>query len=439
MKILILSTAEQGGGAAIAAKRLMIALNKTQSCEVKMLVRDKVTDDPNVLSINTNQWKKYVNFLRFAYERWVIFRCLGFKKKNLFAVSIANTGTNISTHPLVQNADILHLNWINQGFLSLKNIQQLIKLGKPIVWSMHDMWTSTGIFHLVAKAGNCNKPHSIHDYSVGCGFCPFLNARKKNDLSFRIVKIKQFLAKSNVHIVTVSSWLQHVAHNSIVTKQLDSTVIPNVIDTNTFSPADKDSMREKYSLPINKKIIALGAAKLNDPIKGVNYLKQALDLLKKQRNDLLLILFGGVKNDPTFLEDIPVECIYMGHLTSSSTIAEIYAAADVTVSTSYYETFGQTLIEAMACGCPVVSFNNSGQTDIIDHKRNGYLADYQNVDDLANGIAWVLDYTDQIKLSMACVEKVRNNFNEQVVAQKYVALYEKLIDEQLTKNETFNR
>jgi hypothetical protein len=116
MKILILSTSERTGGAAVAANRLMHALNKSGQ-EAKMLVRDKQTDDPNVVSINTNWWKKKINFVRFAYERWVIFLNNRFSRKNLFAVSIANTGTDISDHPLVKEADIIHLHWINQGFL----------------------------------------------------------------------------------------------------------------------------------------------------------------------------------------------------------------------------------------------------------------------------------------------------------------------------------
>ena len=72
-------------------------------------------------------------------------------------------------------------------------------------------------------------------------------------------------------------------------------------------------------------------------------------------------------------------------------IAKLYAAADVTVVASLYETFGQTIIEGMACGCPAVSFDNSGQTDIINHLENGYLAKYKDTDDLATGIKWVID------------------------------------------------
>ncbi len=127
MKIVILNTSERTGGAAIAAHRLMKALSKSGH-EVHMLVRDRQTDDPRVVSINTGFFTRKINRLRFIWERLVIFAHNRWSKKNLFAVSIANTGTNISRHPLVKEADIIHLHWINQGFLSLKNIRQLLPI-----------------------------------------------------------------------------------------------------------------------------------------------------------------------------------------------------------------------------------------------------------------------------------------------------------------------
>jgi glycosyltransferase involved in cell wall biosynthesis len=423
MKILILSTFERTGGAAIAANRLMHALNKCGQ-EAKMLVCDKQTDDPNVVSINTGDWKKKINFIRFAYERWVIFLNNRFSKKNLFAVSIANTGIDISRHPLVKEADVIHLHWINQGFLSLKVINKLLKLGKPIIWTMHDMWPCTGICH---HAWGCES------FVEECGNCPFLKSTKKYDLSYRVLKKKQFLLKSTIQIVTVSSWLKKMVHGSIITRELNISVIPNLIDTSVFSPSNKQMIRSKYLFPQTKKIIIMGAAKINDPIKGFEYLQQALLILKRERDDLFLILFGEIKNDHSLLSEIPIEYIFMGQLSDSSLIAQLYASADVTIVPSYYETFGQTLIESISCGCPAVSFGNSGQTDIIDHKQNGYVAKYKDAKDLAAGIEWVLENTDKLRLSDACVKKVEEHYSESVVAKQYISLYNDLLVMNMTK------
>ncbi|GHU16258.1 hypothetical protein FACS189441_8330 [Betaproteobacteria bacterium] len=189
-------------------------------------------------------------------------------------------------------------------------------------------------------------------------------------------------------------------------------------------------MRAKHSLPENKKLIVIGATKLNDPVKGFKYLRQALSILAKKRDDLFLIMFGDIKNAPSFLSDMPIEYRSMGLMSDPSLIAQLYAAADMTVVSSMYETFGQTLIESMACGCPGVSFNNSGQTDIIEHKVNGYLAAYKDAEDLAAGIVWVLDNTERLHLPEACIEKVQTNYTESIVANKYIALYTELLAKQ---------
>jgi glycosyltransferase involved in cell wall biosynthesis len=417
MKILLLNTSEQTGGAAVAANRLLSALRK-EGIEAFMLVRDKNTKNPYVITVNTSRFKRVINYFRFFRERLVIFLCNNCNRKALFQVSIANTGTDISEHPLVKEADVIHLHWINQGFLSLRGINKLLKSGKRIVWTMHDMWPCTGICH---HAWGCN------GFMERCGICPFLMSTGKNDLSYRVLQKKRFLSESTVQVVTVGSWLKDLASKSIITGKLNISVIPNAIDTSVFSPLNKQEMRNKYSFPQTKKIILMGAAKINDPIKGFEYLRESLLLLKKRRDDLFLILFGEVKNDSSFLSGIPVDYAFMGQISDSSLIARLYASADVTVVPSYYETFGQTLVESMACGCPAVSFDNSGQTDIIEHKINGYLAKYKDAEDLAAGIEWVLENTEKLRLADTCIEKVRENYSESVVAGKYINLYRNLL------------
>jgi glycosyltransferase involved in cell wall biosynthesis len=271
MRILLLNTSEQTGGAAVAANRLLSALRK-EGVEAFMMVRDKKTSNPYVIAINTSRVKRAVNYLRFLWERLVIFLCNKCSRKTLFQVSIANTGVDICKHPLVREADVVHLHWINQGFLSLKGIHKLLRSGKRVVWTMHDMWPSTGICH---HAWGCE------GFVGECGNCPFLMSTDSHDLSYRIVQEKRFLSESSVQMVTVSSWLKDLASKSVVTGKLNLSVIPNVIDTSVFRPANRQLMRNKYSFPQTKKIVLMGAAKLNDPIKGFEYLRLALGLLKK--------------------------------------------------------------------------------------------------------------------------------------------------------------
>lgn len=418
MNILIVNTSELTGGAAVAANRLMKALSKS-GIEVSMLVRDRKTDDSRVASVNRSWVSIKLNFLRFLWERLIIFICNCFNRKTLFQVSIANAGADISKHPLVRMADVIHLHWINQGFLSLSDIKKLVRTGKPIVWTMHDMWPCTAI---------CHHSFGCERFKEECGECLFLRSHTHKDLSNLVFYKKRFLAGSKIQLVAVSAWLKKQAQASALTKMLPVEVIPNVIDTSLFVPSDKAEARKSLSLPLDKKIILMGAARINDPIKGFEYLVKALSILKERKGeeDYFLVLFGGIKGDDSFLSEIPIPYVWMGSLSDPSMIAKLYAAADVTVVASLYETFGQIIIEGMACGCPAVSFDNSGQTDIINHLENGYLAKYKDTDDLAKGIKWVIDNRESLRLDEACIRKAHDCYQESVVARRYIDLYRSL-------------
>ena len=142
MRILIVNTSENTGGAAIAAKRLMEALNRN-GMKAKMLVRDKSTEQITVTALPRSPLLK----AKFAWERLCIWKANRFRRKNLFQVDLANTGTDITRLPEFKEADVIHLHWVNQGFLSLKGLRRIIDSGKPIVWTMHDQWPFTGICH----------------------------------------------------------------------------------------------------------------------------------------------------------------------------------------------------------------------------------------------------------------------------------------------------
>lgn len=135
MRVLIINTSERLGGVTVAASRLMESL-KNNGIKAKILVRDKQTDQISVVGLQRNWWQVW----RFVWERIVIWKANRFKKNNLFAVDIANTGTDITSLPEFQQADVIHLHWVNQGMLSLNDIRKILKSGKPVVWTMHDMY-----------------------------------------------------------------------------------------------------------------------------------------------------------------------------------------------------------------------------------------------------------------------------------------------------------
>ena len=230
MRVLIINTSERIGGAAIAANRLMEAL-KNNGIKAKMLVRDKQTDQISVVELKKSWWKVW----QFIWERVVIWQANHFKKHNLFAVDIANTGTNITVLPEFTQADVIHLHWINQGMLSLTDIRRIIQSGKPIVWTMHDMWPFTGICHY---AGDCDK------YATQCNNCPQLYKGSRKDIAYRTFqKNKKRVDGGQITCVACRRWLESLAKKSDLMKGQTSTNIPNAINTNLFIPSDKKQAR----------------------------------------------------------------------------------------------------------------------------------------------------------------------------------------------------
>lgn len=417
MKIVMLNTSDRKGGAAVAAYRLREAL-VANGVETTMIVRDKTTEDPDIISINTGWRRRQINRFRFLWERLMIFCRNGFTRKELFAVSIADTGTDISRLPAVREADVIHLHWINQGFLSLKDIRKLLALGKPVVWTLHDMWPVTGICH---HAWECGK------YKETCGACPFLHSTKRRDLSTRVQRKKAEVYHSGLHLIPVSEWLAGKCRESALGKSLPVTRIPNSIDTELFSPGDRSEAREKLGLPSDKKILLMGAARIDDPVKGFPLLKEILTVLPPEiQKEGLLVLFGELKEVRLQDEGLALPFLHLGTVSDPGILADLYRAADATLSTSHYETFGQTLSEALSCGCPVVSFDNGGQKDIVDHRKNGYLARYADVRDFARGIEWILCHPEPAALAENARKKVFDTFAVEKVAAQYIRLYESL-------------
>ncbi|WP_148479392.1 glycosyltransferase family 4 protein [Parabacteroides johnsonii] len=397
MKIVILNTSERTGGAAVAAGRLGKALGQA-GIQVDKLIRE-------------NTW---LNRFRFYWERLIIFLCNHLNRKNLFAVSIANTGMDLSGHPLVKDADIIHLHWINQGFLSLKDIEELVKLNKPIVWTMHDMWPCTGICH---HARDCEK------FQMICESCFFLKSKGK-DLSTSVFDKKLSLYKeANITFVGCSRWLSGKAKKSYLLRDKTVLSIPNPIDTEVYHPMDQDMTRELLGLPSGKRLLLFGALNVTDKRKGIDYLIEALRKIEKQ--DVELVVFGQAKDDIRGL--FPVSIHSMGYLSDESKIVALYNAVDMFITSSLEENLPNTIMESMACGTPCVGFEIGGIPEMIDHKINGYVASYKDASDLANGIRWVLEHEDQQALSDACVKKVQENYTEEVVAKQYMALYKRLL------------
>ena len=295
-------------------------------------------------------------------------------------------GTDLSGRDEVLQADIIILHWIN-SFLSLKDIEKLGKLGKRIVWIMHDMWLFTGGCHVDRYCGR---------YCEQCGLCPYLGAQREDDLSRRnFLRKTQTIAKLDITVTGPSRWIVEQAEKSAVLAGKKILHMPNVLNTDLHCPGeDRDSLKGKYGITKDKKVILFGAADngTDNENKGFRYLREAVSYLPADQ--YLLLVFGNAGENLGLPETL--EVVKNGYVESEEKLIDLYRMADVLVNPSNQESFGYTVCEAMACGTPAVGFPIGGIKEQIEHKVNGYLAAYQDAEDLAKGIEYCAENRDTL-------------------------------------------
>ncbi len=413
MKVTFINKSDATGGAAVVTMRLVRALRRI-GIDAKILVTQRLTDEEYVATAATPFSIKRT----FLQERLKLFIANGLHRDTLFKVDCAAYGLPLSRHPWVLEADVIVLNWINQGVLSLRELERILALGKPVVWTLHDLWTAMGICHL---PGDCDR------FRQGCGSCPLLHSTRANDLSAKVWRRKKAIYERHPFTtVAVSHRERETALTSPLMAGHPITVIPNGF------PIPDEPIGECPHHDSGKVTIVMGAARLDDPVKGIEVMIRATQLLRQRHPDIAdkfnLLTFGNIR-DASLLDEIAIPHHHHGPLSGEDAVNALYRQGDILLSTSHYETFGATLVEGMAQGCIPVAFDNGGQCDIINHLHTGYLATYSADRDTAasnilDGILWAAQQRiDRNTLRDAA----RANFSDTAVAERYHELFLQLL------------
>lgn len=413
LKIVLLSYHNQNGGAGIACGRLYKAL-KHAGHEVHYLVQEKTGEDESI-ALSHSVWSKLLAFIRFVGER-LYFRFFEKDKSIRFLFNPGIFGSDISQHPLIQQADIIHLHWVNFGFLSIQNIRQLTELGKPVFWTLHDMWAFTGGCH---HSGECDH------FKEFCGQCKFVKQPSFHDLSHRLWREKVFAFESEqLRFVTCSQWLANKAKESSLLMQHEIHAIPNAINLSIFKNSDKRMSREKLGLAVDKSYLLFVAMRVSAPNKGFEYLKDAIEIWKKNypsKSENTEVLVIGELTHSNLMDDIPLKVHVLGRISNDSQMVDIYNAADVFITPSLEENLPNTIMEALSCGTSCVGFNVGGIPEMINHQVNGYIAEFKNKEDLAHGIHVCLE--NSVKFGEKAREKAENHYSEKYIAELHTQYY----------------
>ncbi len=396
MNVLFIGTTDILGGAAKVSwelKSYLESLGHTTS----MFVADKRSDDPRVKVIPRQAWRRYLGFL-------------------LATESLLSSDWILDT-PEFKEADIVHCHNLHGRFFNLGTLKKMSAL-KPVVWTLHDEWALTP--HCAYTMEGTNMANSLY-------VCPSKDVAPRIlwDNSARLARWKNRIYESSrFHVVTPSKWLEDRARNTTLATQ-DIRLIPNGIDTATFTRTDKAGARTALSLPQNKKIVLFLAVDAKDNTwKGWKHTQAIIDRAAlANAGDTLFLCVGN-------LGDHANEGLvqYVGHVSDKKTLALYYSAADALLFTSIAENFPLVVLEAMSCGLPVAAFDVGGVKEVVTHRENGFVAPYEDTKALAGGLDWILSLdTAQLRaMSFASAQKIRTGYDISHMTQAYGNLYREL-------------
>lgn len=408
MNILHLVAGDLSGGAARGALWLHEALLEHGACSQILTNSRNVTNYRGTHSIVTDSVTRVKGAVRCRLDllpTWFYRN----RKKIIFSPGL--TGYDFTKTQHYEQADIIHLHWINAGFV---NLRHLSKVDKPIIWTMRDMWPMTGGCHYAIGCDN---------YQKGCGWCKELASNVKNDLSRFVLWRKKKNLQRNMKIVGISTWLSECATKSELFRNFDVRTISNNINSSDFKPIEKHIARDVLDLPENSKIVLAGAQSFKEVWKGFDLYLKALQYLSGE--NIFLLFFGKI--DEVYLGKLGFGYKNLGFLHDTTSLRLAYSAADVFVAPSSMEAFGKTIGEAMSCGTPVVCFDATGPKDIVSHKVDGYKAVPFESEDLAYGIEWVINNRSYNKLCKNARDKIVKKFDSKIIAKEYIGLYNGMV------------
>ena len=398
IKVLHIVGGSLTNGAAKGANILHQALSKL-NIDSQLLNDSPLKIDntyENIIFINNTFFKRLINNIFINLEKIL---------KSIYLHSPRETftlgffGFDITKLKEYKNADIIHIHWLNQGFITLKSLS---KIDKPVVWTMRDMWAFTGGSH----------------YTMD------FQKYEKSYVSKLIQAFKKKNYKKNFHFVAISDWLKNKAQNSNVLKEYKVERIYNNIDLENFKPISKNKARSFLEISTKKQIILYGAQNPQSKRKGWDIFVETLKKLDKSK--YLLVIFGNFWSQKV-LDKIGIEYRSLGFIKDKEILNNTYSCADFFVASSIEDGWPKTFAEAMYCQTPVICFNNTSISEIVDHKINGYVVESFDSDQLMVGIDWLSKEIKKNDNKGDSAKAKIKNFGANLIAKKYINLYIKIL------------
>ena len=421
MNIALISYSDLKGGAALAAKRLCMGFNLT-SHDARMLVRVRESEEQRVIRVNHSGALNAAGLLYCAAVQRSINRTRTPLTNTLF--SAPYPGFDLSGTDVIRSAGVINLHWVGK-FQSVESIARLLCLDKPVVWTLHDENPFTGGCHYTA---------GCEGFLSNCEQCPQL-PEKLGRLPQLVLLAKKSCWQKNLTIITPSRWLAGRAQSSALFRHVRIEVIPNSLETDIFHPADKHEAKQRLDIDTDACCLLFNAFDPEEKRKGLHLLPEILERCRgipaykargKERRVLLLCLGNAAE-----LPELPGTAVRsFGHIRSAAELAAVYSAADIFLLPSLEDNLPNTMLEAMACGTPVISFQIGGMPEVIRDDVHGYTVPAADLDAFAEKIVHLMAADDTRKqMSAACRTLIEDKFRLEHQANAYARLFSELCAE----------
>ncbi|WP_396144330.1 glycosyltransferase [Flavobacterium sp.] len=403
MNLLIISTSDIGG-AANACFRLHNAL-LDEKINSKVIVSKKQKNYRNTFLFKNNIINtfilKTISFLKYKIK-------LRKRSKELELFSFPDSNFDITKSELYKDATIINLHWVAR-FLDFNFFK---KNKKPVIWTLHDMNPFTGGEHYDEEYLGIDE--------FGFPIKRILSKSEKKLFKKIISYKKKCIDKiENLTIVAPSEWLANEARKSKVFGSKPIYCIPYGLDSEIFSPKDRQKSRDLLKIPQDKKVLLFVADSILNSRKGFIYLKKALE----QIEDPNVILCAIGKNQINFKSTNNI--IELGSINNDELLSHVYSSADVFIIPSLMDNLPNTVLESLFCSTPVIGFPIGGIPEMIQDGVNGYLTEDVSVQSLTKTIQNFLDnpnFFDKKQIR----ENAVNKYDQTIQAKKYIELFKKI-------------
>lgn len=417
-KIVHLSTIDVKGGAARSAYRLHQGLQRI-GWPSTMFAMEKTCPDQTIVRFEPPQgiMDRVGNRIRREmiardFARYRVSRPSGYEMFSDDRGPFPNAMV-----AQIPPCDVVNLHWV-AGMVDYTSFFPQMTRTTPVVWTLHDMNAFTG---------GCHYDHRCGRFSGSCGVCPQLGSRQEQDLSRAVWKRKkqaiQAVTTGRLRIITPSRWLAEEARKSSLLSEIRVDVIPYGLDLDVFAPRDKAYSRDLLGIPQDARVVFFLADVVDNRRKGFSFLLEALPHCATRVEKLLLVSLG--QQPPQ--ADGRMPWLHLGSIHDDRLLSAVYSAADLFVLPSVLDNLANTVLEAMACGVPVVSFDAGGTPDMVRPGITGQLVPAFDVSALAATIVELLNAPAILRsLSAHCRRVALHEYPLSLQAQRYASLYQDL-------------